>query len=319
MIGDPEPALFTISISRRRLQWTLAAACVVIFIGVLGVSSGVAQAAWHYITGHNASVTGPVLPATHSKYSEHETEYIPSRPPQEQAERLLQAAVNHDEGATEVIEKLAPTWYGHIARTESLTTFENEAMAANDVRVRAAAIEVRLAILDLEKTPETVSRLIKEAQVDPSRRVKVTSLLGMLANRGVQPQRVREWLLTWLHDPDPKVRVAAVQALAMIGSEDSASDLLKIIRDDSDPQVRAQASHSTARTGMLTEEQRWHAVPELIELSGRLTDPDRHNVFDALREITGRTDLQDDTWAWQGWWDQRLNQPKTEPGTSPHP
>ena len=58
-------------------------------------------------------------------------------------------------------------------------------MAANDVRVRAAAIEVRLAILDLEKKPETISRLIKESQIDPSRRARIANLVGMLANRGV--------------------------------------------------------------------------------------------------------------------------------------
>ncbi|HMK29372.1 MAG TPA: HEAT repeat domain-containing protein [Terriglobales bacterium] len=312
MSGKPDEVLFTFSIRRHRLQMAIAAACIVIFIAILGVSSGVAQAAWHYLTGHNASVTGPVLPATHSKYSEHETEYILSRPPQEQAERLLQAAVNHDEGATDVIEKLAPGWHGHLARTESLTTFENAAMAANDVRVRAAAIEVRLAVFDLEKKPETVSRLIKEVEIDPSRRARNANLLGMLANRGVQAERVREQLLTWVRDPEPRVRTAAVLALAMIASDDSVADLLRIIRDHPDPQMRAQAGHSIARTGMLTQEQRWRAVPDLIQLSARLTDSDRHDVFDSLREITAQTDLQDETWAWQAWWDQRLNQPKPE-------
>ncbi len=312
MSSEKEKIVFSIRIGRRRLRMLALVFCGAVFLAIVAARTGVAQAALDYVTGHNASVTGPVLPATHSKYSEHEVEYIQGQPPQEQAERLLQAAMNRDEGATDLIEKLSPGWYGKIKLTKSLSTFEVSAMNANDVRVRAAAIETHLASANLVKNPATVTALIHDAETNLTHRPTDAYLLGMLANRGVQPERVHEWLLTWSREPESRSRIAVVQALAILANDDAVSDLLQILRLDEDAGVRAEAAHSIARTGMLTEQQRWHAVPELIQMTPGMANPGRHEVFDALREITGKTDLPDDNAAWQTWWSEQTETPHNQ-------
>jgi hypothetical protein len=165
---------------------------VLTVFALAAVHSGAAQALWEELTGHNVAITGPPLPTTHSKFSEHEREYILSAPAQEQAERLIQAAINHDEGATEFIAKLAPDWYGRVVFTKSWNDLEAVAMASNDVRVRAAAIETHLAMANVPQNRDSVTGLISAADENPANRPHHARLLGMLGNRGVQPERIRE-------------------------------------------------------------------------------------------------------------------------------
>ena len=60
---------------------------------------------------------GQPIPATHSKLSEHNIEWLRTQPAQTQAEFLLGAAVNHDEGATDRITQMVEGWRGKLKRT----------------------------------------------------------------------------------------------------------------------------------------------------------------------------------------------------------
>src|SRR5882672_7839012 len=54
------------------------------------------------------------LPASPAKLSGHEIEGLSSVAPQQQAELLMERAINHYEGAIELIEKNVPGWYGQL-------------------------------------------------------------------------------------------------------------------------------------------------------------------------------------------------------------
>src|SRR3981081_1665162 len=100
------------------LHFARALAAAVVFVSVL-VSQGSAQQHAHPIAaGDQLSVPGKWVAADHSKLSEHNIEWMQTQPPQVQAEFLLSAAINHDKGATDWINKLVDSWHGKLRRTQ---------------------------------------------------------------------------------------------------------------------------------------------------------------------------------------------------------
>src|SRR5579864_2621926 len=249
------------------------------------------------------ALPGKPLPPDRSKLSEHNILWLKTQPAQEQMEFLLGAAINHDEGATDVIEKHLEAWRGKLKRTQRWQDMETTALYSNDLRVRAAAIEINLAVNDLEKTDDTASRLIESGDKQASNRPWYEWELGMLASRGVQPDRIHEWLTTWLHDKDQKTRFWAVEGLAHIGTEETIKDFLDVLRNDPSMEVRERAGCSLAKSGMLTREQRMKAVPGLLELTDdpSLNTTTRSWVYQALREITDEN-LPDAPATWRNWY-----------------
>jgi HEAT repeat protein len=169
--------------------------------------------------------------------------------------------------------------------------------------VRAAAIEINLAVNNLSKTDETASELIESGEKQASNRPWDAWELGMLASRGVQPDRVHEWLTTWAHDKDQQTRFWAVEGLAHIGTDDTIKDFLDVLRNDPSMDVRERAGCSLAKSGMLTREQRMKAVPGLLELTDdtSLNTITRTWVYQALREITAEN-LPNDPATWRNWY-----------------
>src|SRR6266436_8166065 len=126
----------------RRLG-LLGTAAVAGFV-LAGYGSGFAQSAWEHVVGILALQGKPVA-ASPAMLSEHEVQELGNMTPQQQAERLLERATNHYEGAAEWIEKKADSWRGSLELAGSLNTLITSALNSNDLRVRAAAIEVDLA------------------------------------------------------------------------------------------------------------------------------------------------------------------------------
>lgn len=254
-------------------------------------------------SGQQLPVPGKPVPADFGKLSEHNLEWLKTQPPQSQAEFLLGAAVNHDELATDAIEKLVDGWHGHLHRTQRIEDLQSTALYSNDLRVRAAAIEINLAVNDLAKTEATVSRLIDSATNNPGNRPFAAWELGMLANRGVQSERVHELLATWIHDKNQQTRFWSVEGLAHIGSDETIQNFLDVLRNDPSLDVRERAGCSLAKSGMLTREQRMKAVPGLLELTDdpSLDSTTRIWVYQALREITD-VSLPNNPAIWRNWW-----------------
>jgi len=283
----------------------LLAGLAVVAVVLLAARSEAFQKVWDILTGHQLAAQGKPVAASTPKLSVHVRQWIESQPPQVQAEELLSDAINHDEGATDLIMQKLDSWYGRIKLTPKLTDLEMTALYSNDLRVRAAAIEVTLVANELQKTPDTASRLIQMGEETASNRPYAAWYLGMLANRGVDTDDIHDRLVAWSHDPDEQTRFWAVEGLAHIGTDNTIATFLDVFRSDPSDNVRERAGCSLAKSGMLTRAQRMQAVPGLIDLSAdESLDSSTHNwVFQALREITDEN-LPDDTTQWRLWYTQ---------------
>ena len=103
-------------------------------------------------SGEQIPVPGHAVPADYGQLSEHNQEWVMTQPPQVQAEFLLGAAINHDQGATDMINKMVDDWHGKLHFTNKIDDLQLTALYSNDLRVRAAAIEINLAVYKLSKT-----------------------------------------------------------------------------------------------------------------------------------------------------------------------
>jgi hypothetical protein len=285
------------------LRFAHALAATVVFVSVLVSQGSAQQTANPVATGDQLSVPGKWVAADHSKLSEHNIEWTQTQAPQVQAEFLLSAAINHDKGATDWINKLLDGWRGKLHRTQKWEDLQDTALYSNDLRVRAAAIEINLAVNNLAKNDETADHLIRSAESNPGNRPWAAWELGMLANRGVESERIHQLLVTYIHDPEQQTRFWAVEGLAHIGTDETIRDFLDVFRSDVSMDVRERAGCSLAKSGMLTREQRMKAVPGLIDLGDddSLNATTRNWVFQALREITNER-LPDSSAAWRSWY-----------------
>lgn len=235
--------------------------------------------------------------------SEHNIEWLQTQPPQAQMEFLLGAAVNHDIGATNLIAGMVDGWRDKLKASQRWETLQDTALYSNDLRVRAAAIEVNLAVRQIPKTDEEADRLIETAHKLPDSRPYFAWELGMLGNRGVRTGRIHELLAEWIHDPNQQVRFWAVEGLAHLGTDDTIKNFLDVFRNDPSLDVRERAGCSLAKSGMLTREQRMKAVPGLIQLADdpSLEATTRNWIYQALREITG-VNIGNDPAQWRNWY-----------------
>ena len=106
---------------------------------------------------------GPPVAASSATLAEHEMEQINAMAPQDQVTRLLERTINHYKGAGDEIAKRTDGWTGKIHSTADLQTMTNTAYFSNDLRVRAAALEIWLAEYNLRKDSATVNDLIRDA------------------------------------------------------------------------------------------------------------------------------------------------------------
>jgi HEAT repeat protein len=243
--------------------------------------------------------------ASPAKLSDHEIEEIAALPIQQQAERLLERAINHYDGALELIGKSVDTWYGQLELQGQLPSLLTTALNSNDLQVRGASLEIELAAYNLPKRSESAEHLIDRIHNEPAARPWALWMLGVLGNRGVEPRKAFVTLMDHRHDPDEQTRYWAIEGLSMLGTNETLAPLLDAFRNDPSPLVRERGGCSLAQSGMLTRAQRLHAIPELL----KMTDDDaldaatRGWVFQALRDITG-VSLGADPSTWRAWWSQ---------------
>jgi HEAT repeat protein len=262
------------------------------------------QSAPGEIVGHKIPVPGVRVEGTTAKLSEVEAEMVERLPPQQQAEKLLQYAISHHVGATDEIKRRVEGWLGKVRRTPSFDTLVEVAINGDDLRVRAAAWEVELAALGMAKTTAQVEALLREIQPNPSDAGLQIWTLGLLANRGVETERIHNELRVLMHAPDEGVRLRAVEAIGIIGTDATVEDLIEAFHHDPSFNVRIQGGGcGLAHCGMLTRAQRMQAVPGLIDM---VEDPKVDPAtlpygYRALREITDET-LPDDPRQWRNWY-----------------
>ncbi|MGB0037869.1 MAG: HEAT repeat domain-containing protein [Terriglobales bacterium] len=254
-------------------------------------------------SGEDLPVPGRPVPADRGNLSEHNIEWVATQPPQVQMEFLLGSAVNHDIGATNLIAGMVDGWRGKLKPTDRWETLQDTALYSNDLRVRAAAIEINLAVRSIAKTDADADQLMDTAHRLTGSRAYFAWELGMLANRGIRTERIHELLAEWIHDSNQQVRFWSVEGLAHLGTDETIKNFLDVFRNDPSLEVRERAGCSLAKSGMLTREQRMKAVPGLIELADdpSLDATTRNWVYQALREITGMN-IGNDPAAWRNWY-----------------
>jgi HEAT repeat protein len=248
--------------------------------------------------------TGRAQRASANVLSEHHTEALDAMSPQAQAEFLLERAINRYQGANEQIVARADQWRGKITLNPRLNALFMTALNSDDLSVRAASIELNLAALNVEKSSVTVDGLEPDARHgEQGPRANALWRIGLLGNRGVDPARAFEILMSSLHDPNVNVRYWAVEGLAYLGTHETIAPLLTVFHDDESPVIRERAACSLAQSGMLDATQRMTAVPPLLDFAEdqSLDELTRSWVYQALRDITGQT-LPHNATAWRKWY-----------------
>lgn len=233
--------------------------------------------------------------------SEHD---LDGQKPQEQAETLLERAVSRSEGANDQIARRVNRWRGRLKWDSQLGALTTAALNSSDLKVRASGIEVQLAAYGLAKDEPSADLLVQEADSsDHARKIWALWTLGLMGNRGVETEQVVRALITHLKDSDEDSRRWAVEGLALVGTTQTLSPLLRAMRDDPSPTVRERAVCSLAESGMFTHEQRLAAVPQLLNYSDDPSlDAQTHAwAFQALGDITKQR-LPNNTAAWRGWY-----------------
>jgi hypothetical protein len=315
------PGSTSVAERRRKVTRLIVVSSIfemIIVLLILGGRSGALESIWDALTGHNLGASGKPIAAGYSKLSEHERDYVLRLAPQKQAEELLAAAINHDEGATDLILQQLPTWQGRLRRTRRWTDLEMTALYSNDLRVRAATIEADIVAYGLQKSEAQADQLIANANAGPRWKALDAWELGMLANRGIETARIHETLVNWLSDPNEQARIWAVEGLALIGTDDTTEDFLRVLGNDPSMTVRERAGCSLAKSGMRTRAQRMRAIPGLIELAftPSLDATTRSWVYQALREIADEH-IGNDPQAWRDWWQAHGEEKIAQVGKNP--
>ena len=243
--GDSHP--LTLSI----LRWYgLAFLVLAALSGLAGFEVGHLEAVWAALRNGDlakasAAVSQPTADAVNAEFAE-----LTRMTPQQQAEQLLALAIRRQQGSLDLIAQSAEGWRGRLQNTDRLFDLVLTALKSEDLRVRAAAIEVDLAANNLSKTPRTVARLVKLIRKDPAERPFGLWRLGALGNRGVQPKLVLTHLLAFARDPNEQTRFWAVEGLAMLGTDGAIDPLLDRFAHDPSPRVR-QRAETPQREGAL--------------------------------------------------------------------
>lgn len=231
------------------------------------------------------------------------TEEISHLAPQQQAERLLELAIQQPDPSLSLIHRNLTSWRGHLEDSDRLFHLVMEALNSNDPRVRVAAVEIDLAANNLMKAPESVEKLRRQIQSGSDERYMALWRLGSLGNRGVEPSEALRTLKLYTQSRNQEVRFWAVEGLAMLGNKESINALLDILACDPAPQIRRRAATALSRSGLFTGEQRLTAVPDLLNLldDDSLDAPTHGLVSSTLEAITGAS-FGKNAAAWRDWW-----------------
>lgn len=309
---SPEPM-----VPRNRSLRVLGVAAAAVVLAFLFFRTPTARAAWQEIS-QLLSLQGKPEPASAAVLSEHEIEVLDKMSPQSQAELLLERSINHYRGANDQIAARVGGWRGQVFLNDRLHNLFTTALNSDDLRVRAAAIEVDIAARNLEKSPATVDRLEPDARNgEQGPRANALWNIGLLGNRGIDPERAFEILASSIHDSNVNIRYWAVEGLAYLGTDATIAPLLQVFHDDPSPMIRERAACGLAQSGMLSEQQRRRAVPRLLDFTDdRSLDPETQKwVYQALRDITGQS-LPHDPAAWRNWYSS--NDGRWHPVTRDH-
>ncbi len=217
------------------------------------MGTGKARAAWEEIA-QLLSLQGKPEPASANVLAEHEIEGLDKMTPQSQAQTAV-GAVDQSLPRGQRPNRHARGQLAGKDQARPIAEFAvHDALNSDDLRVRAAAIEIDLAFRNLGKSSSTVDRLEPDAHVgEQGPRANALWDIALLGNRGVQPERALLILLASIHDSNVNIRYWEVEGLAYLGTSETATPLLQVFHDDPSAMIRERAACRLAQSGMLNE------------------------------------------------------------------
>src|SRR5581483_3896712 len=169
-------------------------------------------------------------------------------------------------------------------------------------------VEVELAAYGLGKNSASLDYVLKTIDSsDHAQKIWGLWAAGLLANRGVETERVVGVLVHRMKDEDVDSRRWAAEGLALTGSDSAIQALISAMHDDASPVVRERAACGLAASGLFTPEQRMTTVPQLIQYSDDPSlDAQTHGwAFQALGDITHQR-FGNDSGAWRHWYQNQV-------------
>ncbi len=241
---------------------------------------------------------------TYTPFSASDAQRLQLLPEQEQAEELLDRAIQHDDTARDLFERNITIWLGDIKLTDRMKQLEWRSRFSSDLRVRYANADLNLAVNGWAKTENSADLLITQAETDKKSRAAAVYQMGMLAGRGIGYKLIYPVLVDYArNDPDPYVRQWAVEGMRYLGTDEALEQLFYSFTHDSSDAVRDRAGCNISDCGNFTRKQRMRMAPKLIALAeDPQMSPQMHNwIFLALTEITDEH-LPADAEAWEHWY-----------------
>ena len=249
-------------------------------------------------------------PVARRVFSGHMTDVDEQRmltlPIQDQAEELLERAIDHDGRALELFESKVAGWTGRVQLTEALKALEVRSQFSKDLRVRFANADMNLALQGLGKNEQAAEALLARARDDRQHRAWAVYYLGMLGGRGVDYNAVHAALAGYAkHDADANVRQWAVEGMRYLGKDEVLDELLESFKADPAPAVRERAGCNLSECGNFSRKQRMRLVPQLIDLAQnpRTGIETKTWCFRALSEITG-ANVPAEAATWLRWYQE---------------
>lgn len=300
---------------RARTTWNwYSYLAVAVAVALLSTSAGFFAARFQgaftkWLRIHNVAAaasgqaTSALVSASQPRANENSIEEISHLAPQQQAERLLELAIQQPDLSLSLIHRNLTSWCGHLEDSDRLFRLVLQALNSDDPRVRVAAVEIDLAANNLLKSPESVGKLQRQIQGGTEDRYMALWRLGALGNLGVQPSEAFSTLKLYAHHRNQEVRFWAVEGLAMLGNDKAIDELLDILAHDPAAQIRRRAANGLSKSGLLTGEQRLTAVPQLLNLldDDSLDLATQNLVVATLESITGAS-FGKNAGAWRDWW-----------------
>jgi HEAT repeats len=224
---------------------------------------------------------------------------------QNEAEALLAQVAAGDGAAAQQVIAESDGWTGRAHRTPRTDQLIEAALNSRNMAARGAAVAAQLAFDGIPRNQEGLATL-EQTVGNPNQRVWALWMLGALANRGVDPVHVAKIVGSYLDDPDPRTRAVAVDALALVATDETVPMLLDRFRNDPSPIVQERAACDISEAGMYTHTQRVVAAASLVLWvdDALLSAQQRTWAAQALTDISGKN-FGPNSSAWKSWLDQQ--------------
>ena len=220
---------------------------------------------------------------------------------QNEAEALLARVAGGDTAAAQQVIAESDGWTGRTRRTPRTDQWITASLNSTDFGVRGAAVAAQLALDGVPRNESGVA-MLERAVGNPNGRAWALWMLGALANRGVDPVHVAKIIGSYLDDPNPSTRAVAVDALALVGTDETIPMLLDRFRNDPSPIVQERAACDISEAGMYTHPQRMVAAASLVGWAddALLSAQQRTWAAQALTDISGKN-FGPNSSAWKSW------------------